>query len=127
MKSCKYCQSEHTHKCGINKSGSQRYYCRECKRYYTPKPTPKAGVYPPEMHKKVAEMYIDGLNLRRIGRQMRINHQTVANWINKLTKKIDPEQAPIPELGEWDTVELDELYTFVGQKKQNLPCNASAS
>ena len=69
------------------------------------------------MHKKVAEMYIDGLNLRRIGRQMRINHQTVANWINKLTKKIDPEQAPIPELGEWDTVELDELYTFVGQKK----------
>ena len=52
------------------------------------------------MHKKVAEMYIDGLNLRRIGRQMRINHQTVANWINKLTKKIDPEQAPIPELGE---------------------------
>ena len=72
-------------------------------------------------------MYIDGLNLRRIGRQMRINHQTVANWINKLTKEIDPEQAPIPELGEWDTVELDELYTFVGQKKQNLPCNASAS
>ena len=69
------------------------------------------------MHKKVTEMYIDGLNLRRIGRQMRINHQTVANWINKLTKKIDPEQVPIPELGEWDTVELDELYTFVGQKK----------
>ncbi len=71
------------------------------------------------MHKKVAEMYIDGLNLRRIGRQMHINHQTVANWINKLTKKIDPAQAPIPELGE--------LYTFVGQKKQNLPCNTSAS
>ena len=58
-------------------------------------------------------MYTDGLNFRQIGRHLRISHTTVMAWVKKHAENL-PE-APFPE--ETYSVEMDELYTFIGDKK----------
>ena len=59
-------------------------------------------------------MDVDGLNFRRIARLVGVHHQTVINWVNAAAARV-PEVTPSPPTAE--TVELDELYTFVAQKK----------
>ena len=58
-------------------------------------------------------MYVDGINFRRIGRLLNVHHQSVINWVNAYASNL-PE-APTP--AEVDAVEMDELYTFIGEKK----------
>ena len=58
-------------------------------------------------------MYADGLNFRQIGRHLKVSHGSVMNWV-----KAHAEQLPtalVPE--EVSTVEMDELYTFIAEKK----------
>lgn len=59
-------------------------------------------------------MYVDGLNFRRIGRLLGVHHQTVINWVNDAAARVP---SVIPSPSDPETVELDELYTFVQQKK----------
>ena len=102
---------------GYTKSHSQRYRCQHCQKSYTP--IQKARGYSEETRKQALQMYIDGVNFRRIGRFLGIHHQSVINWVNASADQI-PE-APVPEAV--DDVEMDELFTFIGSKKQNL-CNS---
>jgi phage terminase small subunit len=53
------------------------------------------------------------MNLRRIGRQLGVNPQSVANWAQAHAEKLPP--APVPE--QVENAELDELFTFIGDKK----------
>ena len=58
-------------------------------------------------------MYVDGINLRRIGRILGVNHQSVANWV-----KAHSEKLPVPPVPDQvENAELDELFTFIGDKK----------
>ena len=59
-------------------------------------------------------MYVDGINLRRIARHLGVVHQTIANWVTAEADRL-PTQPPQPRSVE--TAELDELFTFVTQKK----------
>jgi len=58
-------------------------------------------------------MYLDGLNYRRIGRLLGVDHVSVMNWVNAYAEQVD--EAPVPD--SVDTVEMDEVYTFIGTKK----------
>jgi hypothetical protein len=58
-------------------------------------------------------MYIDGAGLRRTGRQLGIQHQTVANWAKNEAEQL-PE-APVPPVVK--TAEFDEIFTYIGDKK----------
>ena len=48
-----------------------------------------------------------------IGRLLNVHHQSVINWVNAYA--VNLPEAPTPE--EVDAVEMDELYTFIGEKK----------
>ena len=61
-------------------------------------------------------MYVDANNLRRIARHLNIHHQTVANWV-KDHAEILPNH-PMPK--DIETAELDEVFSFIGNKKQTL-------
>jgi len=89
----------------------ERYLCHECGRGFTPEPRSKG--YPREMHHQALRLYLEGNNLRRIGRILGVHHGTVANWLERHADSL-PE-ADIPQ--EAEGVEVDELYTFVGAKK----------
>jgi hypothetical protein len=58
-------------------------------------------------------MYVEGSSYGSIGRVLKVNPQSVANWVSQYTTKLP--KAPVPE--KVKKAELDELYTFVGKKK----------
>ena len=54
------------------------------------------------------------MSFRRIERALGVNHQSVADWV-----AADAVQLSLASvLTEIETVELDELFTFVAQKKR---------
>jgi transposase len=82
-----------------------------CNRKYTPEPKPQG--YPESMHKRAMEMYVDGGNLRRIARHLKVAPQTIAYWVSNHAEALP--DAPVPN--EVKEAEMDELFTFMGDKK----------
>lgn len=122
---CLRCQSEAVVKRGKNASGSQRYLCKACGRHFTPQP--KLMGYPPDIRRQAVAMYVDGQNFRRIGRNLNVNYQSVANWVNAAGARAAATPIPRPAVSEEATVELDELFTFVGDKKTRSTSSAKWS
>jgi hypothetical protein len=58
-------------------------------------------------------MYLEGSSYGSIGRVLKVNPQSVANWVSAYTAKLPA--APVPNKPR--KAELDELYTFIGRKK----------
>jgi len=88
--------------------------CIHCARKYTPEP--KQHCYFDEVRKQAMQLYVEGMNLCRIGCHLGLHHRTVSLWV-------DPSPAglievPVPR--EVKTVEMDELFIFIGHKKQDL-------
>lgn len=78
---------------------------------YTPDPKPNG--YSKETKLLAVRMYVEGNSYGAIARILKVNPQSVANWVRNHTTNLPP--APLP--GTVKKAELDELYTFVGQKK----------
>jgi len=113
MTTCPYCQAtDHQIKAGRTGVGSQRFKCKHCQRRYTPHP--KEPGYPDEMRQQAVRLYVDGMNFRRIARQLAVHHQTVINWIHAYVAAL-PDSPPLPE--EVVVIEQDELFSLVGEKK----------
>jgi transposase-like protein len=109
---CPQCGDERKqYRNGKTEAGSQRYRCYRCQHSYTPQK--KRQGYAREIRRKAIQFYVDGANLRRIGRQLGVHHQTVANWVKAYAESLP--QAPVPK--EVQTAELDELFPFIGKKK----------
>lgn len=109
---CPHCdRTTRQNKAGRTTAGSQRYQCLHCRRKYTPEP--KARGYPGEIRKQALQMYVDGINLRKIGRHLGIHHCTISLWVKAYAQKL--AQPPLPK--QVTAAELDELFTFVGDKK----------
>jgi transposase-like protein len=113
MKCPKCGQTEAQVKVGHNPSGSQRYLCRGCRQKYTPEPKPQG--YEEAVRQQALRLYVDGMNLRRIGRTLGMSYQSVANWVKGYAAQL-PDAPPIPSPSV-AVAELDEVYTFVGDKK----------
>jgi transposase-like protein len=88
--------------------------CEECRRYFTPAPKPQG--YEPQLRKQAIKLYLEGVSLRGIGRQLNITHQSVSNWINTYHDQLIPGKVEDDTPAE--VVEVDELYTFVGKKRE---------
>ena len=86
----------------------------QCHRKYTPEP--KAQGYPESMRKRALEMYVDGGNLRRIARHLKVAPQTVAYWVTNLADALP--NTPLPS--EVKEAEMDEMFTFIGDKKNEI-------
>ena len=112
MNTCPYCQAtSRQNRAGKTNAGSQRYRCMHCGRKYTP--DPKAQGYPESMHQRAIEMYVDGGNLRRIARHLKVSPQTIAYWVMDVAEAMP--DAPLPQ--EVKEAEMDEMFTFIGDKK----------
>ena len=98
-------------------SGSQKYRCHVCRKTYNP--APKKQGYPTSVRAEALKMYVDGLNFRRIARLLKVDPQSVANWVTAYHASLPsaPQAKPIAPEVAVDTLEADELFTFVGTKK----------
>ena len=94
-----------------NKGGNQRYRCLDCNRYFTP--SPWARGYDPSLREQAVSLYLEGMGMRAIGRQLGVHHQSVTNWVDAAEARL-PEQ--VADTTPTEVVEIDELFTYVGKK-----------
>lgn len=122
MTRCPHCSSsEQQTKSGHTRTGSQRYRCKECQRIYTPDPKPLG--YPEETKREAVRLYLEGTNFRRIGRVLGVNHQSVVNWVNAYHAALPAAEQAVSQP---ETLEMDELFTFVGSKKRKPTSSPSS-
>ena len=107
---CPRCQSTDYCKDGLIK-GRQRYLCKKCKYRYTVEK--KSDVKSAETKRLALEMYLEGLGFRSIGRILKISYGTVYQWVKEWGSKVSLPQSDQPVA----IVELDEMHTYIGQKK----------
>jgi predicted GNAT family acetyltransferase len=87
----------------------------------------RSGEKPPEPQQLALDMYLEGLGFRAIGRLLKVSHTAVFDWVKKSGKAVSlpVENEPV------EVAELDELHTYVGQKKTTdgfgQPLTASAN
>jgi transposase-like protein len=121
---CPRCGSIEYTKDGIA-NGRQRYKCKHCQNHYTV--AKRSGEKPPETRQLALDMYLEGLGFRAIGRLLKVSHTAVFGWVKKAgeTVKLSAENEPV------EVAELDEMHTYVGQKKTTdgfgLPLIVSAN
>ena len=126
MHQCPYCHgAERQVKSGFNRTGSQRLQCQSCRRQYTPEPNPLG--YDDKTREAALKLYLEGNGFRRIGRLLGVNHQSVANWVTAAHARLRAKggETPAPEAA--GTLEMDELFTFVGSKKSPRISSPSSS
>ena len=58
-------------------------------------------------------MYMEGLGFRSIGRILGVSHVAMYNWIKSFGIKVDEIESD----AEVDMVEIDEMHSYVGDKK----------
>ena len=118
---CPRCVSTHIRKNGWQR-GKQNYICAQCKRQFIESYDQKG--YRDNIKSECLEMYVNGLGFRAIERVKKVHHTTVINWVKQAGSALPdtPYRSEIPEV-----TEVDELETFVGQKKQNLALDSRKS
>ena len=111
---CPYCgRNDHVLKAGMNRTGSQRMKCQNCRRYFTPNPKPMG--YDQATREMAVRLYLEGMSFRGIGKVLSVHYLSVINWVNAHEASL-PQQ--VTDTTPTQTIETDELYTFVGQKNE---------
>ncbi|AKB27248.1 Mobile element protein [Methanosarcina siciliae T4/M] len=59
------------------------------------------------------QLYLEGLGFRSIGRFLGVSHVSVQKWI----KKFGQELEDLKSENELSIVEMDEMHTYIGNKK----------
>ena len=118
---CKICKKEDKQiKSGKTMAGSQKYKCKHCGKVYTP--NPKGRKYGEETRKQAIKLYMEGNSGRAVGRIMGLSKNICLYWIKKYAKTIKEKNFSNERV---EVIEMDELYSFVERKKQNLHNNPS--
>jgi transposase-like protein len=79
---CPECgKSEKQVMAGKNRSGTQRCFCNECKKYYTY--APKTHEIPEEIRQQAIKTYYAGTSGRGVGKIFGFSKANVYNWIKK--------------------------------------------
>ncbi len=109
---CKYCNGECV-KSGFHSNGKQRFKCKLCcKRqlesynYYA---------YSSQLNSQIIALTKEGLGIRSLSRYLKISATTIMTRTMKIAESIEKPLVPIAK-----THEVDELCTFIGNKKRRL-------
>lgn len=111
---CLNCNSNQTVKNGYRK-GRQCYKCKQCGRQFLEFYRP--WQYSDDVKQLCIKMYLNGMGLRGIERVTDIHHTTVMGWVKEAGLNLPdvPETDEEPEI-----TDLDELQTFVGNKRHKV-------
>jgi transposase len=115
MPKCKECGSERTIKNGVV-AGKQRYRCQECGCNFREGDNRTNKSVATKKALCVLLYAMTKGSFRMMGRILGINYALVYRWIKSLG-----ESLPEPEIpGDIEEMEFDEMWHFVGSKKQAL-------
>ena len=113
---CKICSSTLIIKHGKVRN-KQRYKCKDC-GYNFVQGDGRQGKNSAKQ-RMALHLYLENMGFRAIGRVLGVSNVTVLNWIRKAGHWIKAyhERQERPERTE--TIELDEMWHFIGSKKEN--------
>ena len=117
---CPRCGSGRYIKDGFS-CGRQRYECKQCQNHYTV--TRRSNERPPETRQLALDLYLEGLGFRAIGRILKVSNTAVLGWIKKSGEAVKLQVADEPV----EVAEVDEMHSFVGQKKLPLALDCGKS
>ena len=112
---CARCESRNISKNGRSKTGKQKYHCHECGAYGTLNPT---VAYTAARKAEILKAYHERSSLRGLERTFGVVRQTVAKWLRQEDRQL-PSLPPLEPAKADDVLELDELWSFVGSKKNS--------
>ena len=69
--------------------------------------------YPAELKAQAIQMHLEGMSFRGVAKVLGVNFQSVINWFNAAHDEL-PHQ--VEDQTPADTIEIDELFTYVGKK-----------
>ncbi len=107
---CPRCNSSSHKKNGIV-DGRQRYKCHDCGYNYSVEM--KSTASPTSVKRQALQLYLEGLGFRSIGRFLGVSHVSVQKWIKKFGREIEDLKSE----NEISIVEMDEMHTYIGNKK----------
>ncbi|KYC49765.1 MAG: putative ATPase subunit of terminase (gpP-like) [Candidatus Methanofastidiosum methylothiophilum] len=107
---CPRCKNPN-HKKNGKISGRQRYQCSDCGYNYSVEL--KSTASSTSVKRQALQLYLEGLGFRSIGRLLGVSHVSVQNWIKKFGQDLEDLKSE----NEITIVELDEMYTCIGNKK----------
>lgn len=111
---CPECGSQHIRKNG-HRGNQQNHICARCDRQFIEHYDTNG--YSDEVKRLCIRMYVNGMGFRGMSRVTGIAHTSLINWVKQVGSHLpdayDPEVTP--QVGE-----LDELETFVGQRKNKV-------
>ena len=91
---CPHChQADRQVKAGLS-AGIQRYKCSFCQRRYTV--DSRSRGYSETLRQQATALYEQGKKIREISRQLKVNHQSVANWVRRPANPIAPSLVAPP-------------------------------
>ena len=70
--------------------------------------------YDPHLKAQAVQLCLEGMSFRAVGRTLSVNFQSVINWFNQAHEQL-PYQ--VEDNTPTQTVEIDELFTYVGKKR----------
>ena len=111
--SCPRCQSAHV-VCSGHVRGRQRYQCQDCHYHFSMAHRGKS----PALKRMALHLYLEGNGFRAIGRLLGVSNVTVLNWIHHFGEAVGPIRKP--EDGTIEIVEIDEMFSFIQQKKNTI-------
>ena len=99
------------HKKNERAAGCQQYKCNNCGYNYSVEL--KSTAISVSVKRQALQLYLEGLGFRSIGRFLGVSHVSVQKWI----KKFGQELEDLKSENEISIVELDEMHTYIGNKK----------
>ena len=107
---CSHCHSKKYHKNATEKGTEKdflRYWCKDCRKNFTMKPKK----YSLSIKLFAVYLYLN-MGIRKIAKLFGVYSSTVLRWIRQVHKNFKHKFNPVSD-GELDTIEFDELYTFI--------------
>ena len=113
----------HCSKCGgstLTKNGivhgRQRYRCKVCGYNFTVEFKSTAFAF--SIKRQALQLYLAGNGFRAIGRLLGVSHVSVYRWMRSMGE----QAAALKSQQAIDVVEIDELHTYIGDKKTTVGC-----
>ena len=112
---CGRCGSLDLVKNGHDYKGDQKYHCKSCGRYGTLQAQPG---YSPRIRRQVKRAVLERVSLRGIERIFGLSRRTVRRWLGQWITQVPSVASSLRPAEAEDVLEMDELWSFVGNKAQ---------
>lgn len=111
---CPSCQSSHIKKNGHIHNGKQNYQCKSCDRQFVADNQKKTVAQ--EQMEQIRKLLLERISLRGICRVMNVSLSWLLIFFRQVTNDIPADLGVIKPKKSKLTIELDEMWSFVGSK-----------